>query len=330
MAGISSKAAGSLRNKTGITGKEIQDKEFSDGSGLEAYDFGFRMQDPQIGRWWQIDPLADLFSGINPYNYVENNPINKYDPDGLSSKDWIEKKDGSVVFDAEVTNHEEAEAKGVKYLGKEVELYNTQTGEYVHGNADGTTSESKNGTLQEIVITPQSKKPNGWTSTANKINWFFGTSASLAESIGNGNINNMYGQGIRRGVNGNYQLTGRNYNLFKKAPMTRHTAPSSSFFKYGKAVGKVSLFASIFIDGYGVVTYYKNPDDPNAVHPAKAGLNTAIGVYGVWVNPVFGVLYFGTEAFYPGGVKGAVTDQGKNLAGLNELCGCDASGSFYQ
>jgi RHS repeat-associated protein len=101
MTGISSKAAGLVSNKKLFNkGSELQKEEFSDGNGLEWYDVLARTYDAQLGRFMQVDPIADedeqeLWS---VYHYSYNNPIRFNDPDGEAPTDiTIRGKNNSSV-----------------------------------------------------------------------------------------------------------------------------------------------------------------------------------------------------------------------------------------
>ncbi|MCF2876119.1 MULTISPECIES: RHS repeat domain-containing protein, partial [unclassified Tenacibaculum] len=69
----------SVAQKFGFIGKE-----FNEELGLKWYDISARNYDPSLGKWFNIDPLAEDMYEWSPYNYSFNSPIVYLDDDGNS------------------------------------------------------------------------------------------------------------------------------------------------------------------------------------------------------------------------------------------------------
>ena len=70
-------STGGDKNRYKYNGKELDRLH-----GLDWYDYGARWHDAALGRWATVDPMAEKYYSLSPYNYCGNNPVNAIDPRG--------------------------------------------------------------------------------------------------------------------------------------------------------------------------------------------------------------------------------------------------------
>ena len=115
----------------GFNGKESIDEVSGD---KNSYDFGARMYNPRIGRWFNRDAYESRYPWLSPYQYTSNNPIKYIDNDGRDFGITFDHKSGTILITAnfytinEKTTKEAAAAVGTwnSLSGMKVEIEGRQ------------------------------------------------------------------------------------------------------------------------------------------------------------------------------------------------------------
>jgi hypothetical protein len=103
-----------------------------------------------------------------------------------------------------------------------------------------------------------------------------------------------------------------------------HLTNKANLVKFGKNLGHGTLTLGTGVDAIGVYNFYtKGANDPNAVHPRKLTLNLGVGLWGL-MNPATAAgsaVYFGIDAFYPGGFPAAMNKHAEIINRDKKLLG---------
>ncbi len=347
---ISSRTSNSDNYRFGYNGMESDNE--TKGSG-NSYTTEFRQYDPRIGRWLSLDPLMAQFPWQSPYCAFDNNPVINVDPLGLYSEkganrkaDRMERKgyENVSVVQSRDKDGNKTGNYGVSTTGKKD---GSGYGHYFGSNdkkssSSGQTNNVMVDAFSQVAAKSKSVKPEeikwldntdlsffedgfktkvykgkeditNWYQPAGKINGLIGVGASILEQT----------KGSIRITNGAYNGSSLSLKYYESGWNGGSRAKIKTFniSKAGKLLGRGTFVLGVAMDLRGMMIYKDNPNSPNAVHPAKAGLNTTMGAYGLWVNPVAGTLYFGVDAFYPGGWKSALEKNGSLTEQNQEIMG---------
>lgn len=110
--------------------------------------FTMASDNSSVNRWYSVDPKSDMRVSLSPYNFVQNNPIFRIDPNGALDEWWYKDKNNTLQYDPNVKSqadldkrhiqgtyvgatHDEKTAKGTaSYRNDGSILYSNQTDAY--------------------------------------------------------------------------------------------------------------------------------------------------------------------------------------------------------
>jgi RHS repeat-associated protein len=192
------------KSDAGLYKYKYNGKELQDELGLNMYDYGARNYDPALGRWMNMDPLAETSRRWSTYTYCYNNPMRFVDPDGMQADDWRNSA-GQLVYDPKKNDgkggYTEHATKKDIYVGEALrkssetgakqfdKLVNSPQPVEIIVNETEIPVQSDGSIEYGATITPKENNPEGKST----ITLYAGSIGNLAETIDEkGGENDIY------------------------------------------------------------------------------------------------------------------------------------------
>jgi hypothetical protein len=106
------------------------------------YEFKYRIDDPKIGRFWQVDPLANKYTYNSTYAFSENKIINAIELEGLESKD-VQRRIALTPGAATTTTSGEERIQKIKRKRISQEIARNSKGQMVDPNTGKVLNEDE-------------------------------------------------------------------------------------------------------------------------------------------------------------------------------------------
>ena len=254
--------------------------------------FELRMYDGKIGRWLSTDPAGQYYS---PYEGMGNNPVSGVDKDGSTD---VYDPDGNLIRHIEDGSDANIQDNGDKTW----KMINETTGDDINFQTVHDYFNPGNRELSDVNInsTPLVKNANQGPSTDQELA-IFGAAASSTEHL----------SGITR-IGSNLAL----YTATEKGGVFfgNQFVKTLSISKIGKIAGIGGAVLGTGLDIYGV---YKGTTTIGQA--SENAFFTGVGLYGGPVGAGISVVYFGLNAFYPGGANQAAGDFLNGVSNANQI-----------
>ena len=150
--GLEHKGYNNVVNGQEYNYKTFQGQERTEDLGLNVLEFKYRIHDPAIGRFWQIDPLAESFPHNGTYNFSENRVIDAIELEGLESYVVT----GRAFIPQDKLSNPTPWGKSDSYKGDNRNYYSAtstafRTEQSVRLNFDNNTSETLSNTASPTI-----------------------------------------------------------------------------------------------------------------------------------------------------------------------------------